>query len=83
MLQLLENLPALIAGAGIVCLILTLAIIHAILRMNQTTRAMLYELQKVSAALFLVHDLVEAPKVKGRPHVVRVGEHPRASAPLL
>ena len=82
MVQLLANLPALIVGAGIVCVILTLAIIHAILRMNQTTRAMLYELQKVSAAPFLVHDLVEAPKVKGRPHLVRVGQHPRAGAPL-
>jgi uncharacterized paraquat-inducible protein A len=78
MVELLANLPALLVGVGLVCLILTLAFIQAILRMNQqTTRAMLYELQKVSAALFLVHDLVEAPKVKGRRHIVRVGEHQR------
>ena len=83
MLELLANLPVLIVGVGIVCLILTVAIIHAILRMDQTARATLYELQKISAAMFLVHELVEAPKVKGRPHIVRVGEHPRTGTPLL
>ena len=32
---------------------------------------MLYEVQKVSAALLLVNELVEGPKVKGKPRIVR------------
>jgi hypothetical protein len=43
--------------------------------MDQTTRAILFELQKVSAAVLLVHDLVEGPKVKGRPRIVRAKDH--------
>jgi len=55
--------------------IVSLALIAAIFRMDQTTRAILFELQKVSAAVLLVHDLVEGPKVKGRPRIVRAKDH--------
>ena len=78
--QLIANMPALIVA--IVFLIMWIAAVAAIVRTDQTTRAMLYEVQKVSAALLLVNELVEGPKVKGKPRIVRATEHPH-SHPLL
>ena len=67
---------------GLIGLFVTIAFISAVIRMDVTTRAMLYELQKVSAALLLVNDLVEGPKAKGRPRIVRAGEHHHATHTL-
>ena len=69
----LNDLPVLltILLAGL----LWLAAVLAIIRMDTTTRAMLAELQKTNAALFLVHGLVEGPPVKGKPRIVRAAEH--------
>lgn len=69
----LNDLPVLLTA--LVAAILWLAVIFAILRMDRTTRALLAELQKTNAALFLVHDLVEGPPVRGKPRIVRAAEH--------
>lgn len=78
--QLFANLPALIVA--LVFLVMWIAAVAAIVRTDQTTRAILFELQKVTAGMLLVHELVEAPKVKGKPRIMRAGEHQRTGTPL-
>jgi hypothetical protein len=77
--RLLENLPALLFAA--LAIILWFAVAFAILRMDRTTRDLLVEVQKITAALLLAHGLVEGPKVKGKPRIVRAADHPRGAAP--
>ncbi|TAM56778.1 MAG: hypothetical protein EPN53_00950 [Acidobacteria bacterium] len=71
--RLLNDLPMLLGV--LLAVLLWFAVVFAILRMDTTTRAMLAELQKINAALFLAHDLVEGPPVKGKPRIVRAAEH--------
>jgi hypothetical protein len=73
--RLLTDLPTLLFV--LLAVLLWFAVVFAILRMDQTTRALLFEARKTNAILLLAHGLAEAPMAGGKPRIVR----PRDSQP--
>ncbi len=65
---------------GGVMAVLGLLAVYALVEIERAVKAALAEAQKTNAVLFLVHDLVEGPTVKGKPRIVRAADHLRGPA---
>lgn len=74
--RLIENIPVLLSA--LVSLLVMIALIRAVLRTDQSTRATLDEVRKTNAILLIAFDLEDAPPVKGKPRIVKA----RKTAPL-